>query len=298
MTYPQFFLLIPALAACAFAQNATAPASGTAAPKVAPDTVVAIADGKPITAGEIESMVDAMGPQIKQFYQKDAREFVRQYALQSKLASIAIDEKLDQESPYKERVRYSREAVLMQSLMERKMNDTPISEEEIQARYAKSGGGDSQYLTKVLYVAFGADGRTEAEAKTKADDLQKQAAGGADFVALVKEHSEEATSREKNGDYPPMRQTDPLPEPVKTAVFALQPGGVTEPIRQSNGFYIFKLEKIDSKPLDQVRDQLLTQIRQERFSTWFQGVRSSMDVKFENEEFFTRPGQTPPKTTP
>jgi peptidyl-prolyl cis-trans isomerase C len=257
------------------------------AQSVPPDTVVARVDGQAITAGEVQAMVDALGPQIRQFYDRDPKEFVRQYALQAKLARLAEEQKLDQEAPYKQRLRYSRESVLMQSLMERRMNETPISEDEIQARYMQSGGGDPQYRTKVLYVAFSSDGsgsRTEAQAKAKAEELRARAAAGADFVALVKEHSEDQASRDKNGDYPPMRQSDPLPEPVKKAVFSLKPGGVSEPIRQANGFYIFKLEGVDAKPLAEVREQIVNQIRQERFGAWFQGVRQNLDVKFENEE--------------
>lgn len=254
---------------------------------VPPDTVVARVDGQAITAGEVQAMVDALGPQIRQFYERDPKEFVRQYALQAKLARLAEEQKLDEQAPYKQRLRYSRESVLMQSLMERRMNETPISEDEIQARYMQSGGGDPQYRTKVLYVAFSSDGggsRTEAQAKAKAEELRAKAAAGADFVALVKEHSEDPASREKNGDYPPMRQSDPLPEPVKKAVFSLKPGAVSEPIRQANGFYIFKLEGVDAKPLAEVREQIVNQIRQERFGAWFQGVRQNLDVKFENEE--------------
>lgn len=268
--------LLAALAApCLFAQ--TPP----------PDTVLARVEGQPITAGEVQAMVDALGPQIKQFYAKDPKEFIRQYALQTKLAKLAEEQKLDQESPYKQRLRYSREAVLMQSLMDRRMNATPIGEDEIQARYAQSGGGDPTYRTKVLYVAFAADGkegRTEAQAKAKADELRAKAAGGADFVALVKENSDDQPSRDKDGDYPPMRRADPLPEPVKTAIFALKPGELTPPIRQANGFYIFRLEGIDAKPLAEVREQIINQIRQQRFSEWFQQVRQNLDVKFENEE--------------
>lgn len=257
------------------------------AQSVPPDTVVARVEGQVITAAEVQAMVDALGPQIRQFYAKDPKEFIRQYALQSKLARLAEDQKLDQESPYKQRLRYSRESVLMQSLMERRMNETPIGDDEIQARYMQSGGGDAQYRTKVLYVAFSADGsgsRTEAQAKAKAEELRTKAAGGADFVALVKENSEDQPSRDKNGDYPPMRSTDPLPEPVKKAVFSLKPGEITEPIRQANGFYVFKLEGVDAKPLAEVREQIVNQIRQERFGAWFQGVRQNLDVKFENEE--------------
>lgn len=257
------------------------------AQSVSPDTVVARVDGQAITAGEVQAMVDALGPQIRQFYDRDPKEFVRQYALQAKLARLAEEQKLDQEAPFKQRLRYSRESVLMQSLMERRMNETPITEDEIQARYLQSGGGDPQYRTKVLYVAFSSDGsgsRTEAQAKAKAEELRAKAAAGADFVALVKEHSEDQASRDKNGDYPPMRQSDPLPEPVKKAVFSLKPGGVSEPIRQANGFYIFKLEGVDAKPLAEVREQIVNQIRQERFGAWFQAVRQNLDVKFENEE--------------
>ncbi len=258
--------------------------------------MIATAEGKSITSGEVMAMVDSMGPQIQQFFSKDPREFVRQYALQQKLAGMAVNDKLDQQSPYKERLRYAQQSVLMQSLVERKMNETPITETDLQTQYDKVSPQSVQYLTKVLYVKFASDGkgRSEEDAKKKIDNLRKDAASGKDFVQLIQEHSEDPASKGKNGDYPPIKSSDSLPEPVKAAVLALKPGELTEPIRQANGFYLFRLEKVNTPPMESMKEQLTTQIRNERFNTWFQELRQSLEVKFENEGFFGPAPAAPP----
>jgi parvulin-like peptidyl-prolyl isomerase len=126
--------------------------------------------------------------------------------------------------------------------------------------------------------------------------LRKQASEGADFAKIVAEHSDDAMTKSKGGDYPPIKPADAIPQPIKQAIFALQPGGYTEPIKQANGFYVFRLEKYDAQPVEAVREQIIGSIRQERFGKWFQDVRDSVDVKFENEEFF-KPGSGAPSPT-
>jgi peptidyl-prolyl cis-trans isomerase C len=283
LNQPKFlipFLAVPALVYAQAARN-----------NVPPETVVAVIEGKKMTAEELTTFVNAMPGQMPSFFERDPKEFTRQLAMLMKLAKMAEAEKLEQQTPYKQRLDYARANVLMQSLVEYRTNKTEITESDVQAYYDKSKSSYAQAFTKVLYVSFGNDGkpRTEAEAKAKIEDLRKQAAEGADFGKLIAEHSEDAMTKSKGGDYPPIKPADAIPQPIKQAIFALQPGGYTEPIKQANGFYVFRLEKYDAQPIEAVREQIIGSIRQERFGKWFQEVRDSIDVKFENEEFF-QPG--------
>lgn len=267
--------------------------------KVSPDTVVATINGRKITAGEVDNFVNALPGQLAQMAQRDKKEFVRQYALITTLAQQAEARKIDQETLFKGRLEYARLTLLMNMLMEREMNEKPISEEEIKAQYAKSAAaGTGVANTKVLYVAFGEGKRTEAEAKTKIDGLRKQAVGGADFAKIVRENSDDKMSQQNDGNYPPIKKTDGLPEPIKNAIFALKPGEYTEPIRQANGFYIFKLEGLNAPPLEEARQQILNEIRQQRFNQWFQEARTKIDVKFDNEAFFAPAAGAPPAGVP
>ena len=71
-------------------------------------------------------------------------------------------------------------------------------------------------------------------------------------------------------------------------MFKLDVNGVSEPVRQANGFYILKRTEKGAQPYAEVRDQIFQQLKQEKFQAWFQNLQKSMVVKIEKPEFFTR----------
>ena len=44
----------------------------------------------------------------------------------------------------------------------------------------------------------------------------------------------------------------------------------------------------------QVRDEIFNEIKQARFRQWMDGTQKSLNIKFENEEFFNAPPPAPP----
>jgi hypothetical protein len=264
--------------------------------EVAPDTVVLTMDGRKFTAGEVEQIVRAMPPQLQSNYARDKKEFLRQLGLIFHLAKLGEQDKLDEQSPYKERLAFARAQTLMQAKIDDYAVRIPILPEDQKKFYDENKDKYTQAKVKILYIAYSTspqpaagDGKkilTEAEAKTKADGLVKQIRGGADFVKLVKENSDDLTSKEKDGDFGEFKKSDSLPDAVKTAVFALQPGQVSDPVQQANGFYIFKVEQMTTRTYDEIKDEIFNELKTKRFQEWFDGVRKSVDVKFENEAYF------------
>jgi parvulin-like peptidyl-prolyl isomerase len=57
--------------------------------------------------------------------------------------------------------------------------------------------------------------------------------GGADFVKLVKENSQDEASRDKDGDFATLRYGDNIPNAFRSAVFALKQGEVCSAPRKS-----------------------------------------------------------------
>ena len=58
-----------------------------------------------------------------------------------------------------------------------------------------------------------------------------------------------------------IRRSDNLPEAIRNAVFALKPGEISEPVRQPNGFYLFRAEEGGCPPFQQVRDEIFNEVR-------------------------------------
>jgi parvulin-like peptidyl-prolyl isomerase len=296
-----------AVAGVALAQAPVSAPQPAAAANIPPETVVAVVDGRKMTAAEVEQFVKALPPQLQQNFARDKKEFLRQYAVLKHLAAIAEKEKLGEATPYKERLDYARTQILVQSKVDQVSRDLPVMPEDQKKFYDENRDRFTSAKIRVIYIPFSSaapaagDSKTpkpltEAEAQAKAAGIVKEIRAGADFVKLVKEHSKDAQSAAKDGEFGTVRKSDTLPQAIKDAIFALKTGEVSEPVRQPNGFYIFKVDETVVEPYEKVKDNIFNDLKQQKFNAWFENLRKQVEVKIENEAFFASPapGPTPP----
>lgn len=259
-----------------------------------PDTTIATVDGKKVTAGDLQAVLRALPQQVQQQAQADRRKFVEQYGVLRRLADEAKKDGLDKQSPFREALEYGTMQVLYQAEINKKIGDYRIPMDEVTKQYEANKDRYSQVKVKAIYLPFSnapvsqADSKgkqlpAEAEAKAKAEQLAKEARGGADFVTLVKEDSRDAASVAKEGDFGYLHKTDQIPADLKAVLFTAKPGDITEPVRQANGFYIFRIEEAGAQPLDQVQGAITDELKQKRFGEWLSALQKSVDVKMEHE---------------
>ena len=160
---------------------------------------------------------------------------------------------------------------------------------------------------KALYVSFSSEAApaaagkkllTEEQAKTKIAGLLADIRKGADFVKLVKENSDDETSRAKDGEFLTIRVTDNIPDAMRTAIFQLKQGEVSEPVRQPNGFYLFRAEEVSYRPLAQVRDEIFSAVQQQKGGDWMLQIDHATKVEFPAPAFTTSGGQPPAAAAP
>jgi len=267
---------------------------------VAADTVVATVGGKPIAADELMIILSLSPPEARKNLLKDAKLFIEQLALMQKLEAMAEKEQLDKQSPIKEQLEAYRRQTLANAQLAAKRDSIPVSGQEQKKFYEENRDRYREAKVKGLFVSFRATptaqadpkarkSLTEPEAKQKIEKLLARIRDGADFVTLVKENSDDAESAARDGDFgPPIRRSEDKPEEIKNAIFALKPGEVSGVLRVASGFYLFRLEEITTQPYEKVRDDIFIEIRQKRFEAWFNEVRSGLDVKIVNPDFFTK----------
>jgi len=306
MKSPSFLLLV-CLSAASAQTPAPPPASprppAAAQPKAAPalpelpdPTVIAeFQDGSKFTMGDLKRLYPVLPPQLQNAVKQDPVEFFHEYATMLKYDQIARDRKFDEQSPFKEALYFSRLVYMYQAVLQDVFTTTTVDNNETLNYYGKNKESFKQVKVKAIYIPFtdSAEDKslTEAQAKAKADKLAAQAKGGADFVKLVKENSEDPDSKAKDGDFGAFSTTDPLPDAIRTAVFALEMGEITEPVRQPHGFYIFKAEIVTIRPLSEVRDQIFQVLKQQHAKEWVDRTNAEIKVTFPNPAF-------PPKGAP
>ncbi|MBI4906885.1 MAG: peptidyl-prolyl cis-trans isomerase [Acidobacteria bacterium] len=291
-------LCLFAMASSVFAQ--LAPPATPGAADIAPETVVATTGDRKITAGEVNKLIQALPLQMKQGFERDPRGFLSQWFLLQRLLAMAEEKKLDQRSPYKETIAIQRMSALAQFMIEDRGATTVVSEEDLKKSYEARKNDYTMAKVKLIYVPFvagqaqavaGSSSMTEAQALAKAEEAVKTARSGADFVKLVAEMSEDPISKEKQGDFGPIRRGDKLPDPIKSAVFSLKPGQVSDPVRQPNGYYIFRLQEMTAQALDEVKDTLFNELKNAKVKEWLDANAKATEVKVEKQEFFAPKGK-------
>src|SRR5437867_3090734 len=253
-----------------FIMYCIAPAIWAQAPApIPPETVVAIADGKPVTAGDLMFAFRMSPPEAQKNFLKDAKSFVDWFGLIRKLSEMAEKAHLDEQSPLKEQLAISRRQYLASAQAAAARDSITIQGPEQKKFYQDHLDRYKQAKVKALLVSFSANpapptgpksrkALSEPEAKAKVEKLLVQIRAGADFVKVLKENSDDSESVARDGDFgAPIRGSDnSLPQNVVNAIFALKQGEVSGPLRVPTGFYLFRLEEIATQSYDKVRDDI------------------------------------------
>ena len=126
--------------------------------------------------------------------------------------------------------------------------DTTFTEAELDQKWNTEGPG-SQVRARHILLKVPGDAAPAAReaARRRAEGIQAQAAGGADFAALARQHSED-TSKDQGGDLGFFGRGQMVPT-FEEAAFALQPGQVSKVVESPFGYHVIKVEEKKSQPL-------------------------------------------------
>lgn len=246
-------LLAAMLAVPAMAQETQPAAEGTvegAAPAAAAedggadslslDTVVATAGGTAITLGE----VIAVRQSLPQEYQQLPDEVLLQ-ALVSQLADQTLMEQaaraagLTDSRGFEISVRNQQRAVLADMWATRRLLEL-VNEEAVNAAY------EARYVNMAPVEQMNA-AHILVETEEEARNIRKQIADGADFAALAARFGIDGTAQ-RGGDLGWFSRTDMVPA-FTDAVFAMEPGALSEPIETPFGWHIIQAGERRTRPV-------------------------------------------------
>lgn len=284
--------LYPLVLTCTLIMTAAAqvPAAGD-------DPVVVVLDGKEWRRNELESMIRSLPPDVARNFFLNKEAFLKQYALVTRLAQLAEERKVPEQEPHKTRLAYNRMVYLAQAQTELAALEILVRQEEQEKYFAEHKDDFSRAHVKVIYISFNDNPlpsrdpkakrpRTSAEAEKLARDLAAKARAGADFAELARKFSDDEETRAKGGDYKPLKPNDQsLPPEIRTAIFSLRPGQVSDPVRQSGGFWIFRLTDFVTPALDEVRNEVYEALREAKFREWIEGIQKSVQLEVRDPQY-------------
>ena len=177
------------------------------------------------------------------------------------IASYFEAHKADFKIPEKRKIRY---LLIDIDALKAKIN---IPEADVERAY---NNNSEQYSTpeqvRASHILLKTEGKDDAAVKAKAEEILKQAKAGADFAELAKKYSEDEGSAKNGGDLDYFGRGRMVPE-FDQAVFAMQPGEISDLVKTQYGYHIIKLvdkKNATTRPLAEVRQQLIDQLAYEK----------------------------------
>jgi peptidyl-prolyl cis-trans isomerase D len=140
-----------------------------------------------------------------------------------------------------------------------------------------------QYTTpeqvRASHILLKTEGKDDAAVKARAEDVLKQARGGADFAELARRYSEDEASAKNGGDLDYFGHGRMVPE-FDQAVFAMTPGQISDLVKTQYGYHIIKLmdkKAAATRSMAEVRQQISDQLSYERAQAEVSDLASSLE---------------------
>ena len=167
-----------------------------------------------------------------------------------------------------------------------------IDEQAIQALYNEQAGKyvvpEERHARHILIqLSADADEEAAAAALEKAAGVVSRLDAGEEFAALAKELSDDPGSAANGGDLGFFGRGIMAPE-FENAVYELQPGETSQPVKSPFGYHIIELVEIrpeEATPLDEVRDELAEQLlNAERGDLFYEKSEALSNITFEQPD--------------
>ena len=165
-----------------------------------------------------------------------------------------------------------------------------LDEESVRAFYGQHPDQFTQAAAvRASHILIGveasADGEAKSRARVEAEAVRREAASGADFAALAREHSSDSGSAPKGGDLGFVTRGQSVP-PFDEALFALKAGEISDLVESVFGFHI--IYAVESRPervlsyeeaSGQIRVLLLQQKRDLLAADFLEDLRARGEVE-------------------
>lgn len=245
----------------------------------APDTVVAVVDGKKITFEEVMKQKDALGKELQGIPEDKLFPL-----LQNKLVNDIIIEKAAKESDIgekpevKEALAVLTQQFIIQAFLADKIKGS-VSDADVKSKYQELVQNfPDEKEARIRHILV----KDEAKAKQIIKALKNKSAS---FKDLVKKSEDKATAQ-RGGEIGFMAKSM-LPKDVGEKVFALKAGGFTpDPVQTELGWHVFLVDEYrDAKPpaYEEAKDELKALMAEEALIKFMQDLREKSSVELLDE---------------
>lgn len=141
--------------------------------------------------------------------------------------------------------------------------DEAMLRERYERERARFSAQDQRLASHILVeVPENAPAAAVEAARAEAASLSSQARAGGDFASLARSNSDDPGSKATGGDLGWVSRGT-MPAPFETALFAMQAGQVSEPVRTEFGFHVIQVREVQSgqqQTFEQARGALAAEV--------------------------------------
>lgn len=249
-------------------QSAAVPAAPDAAPttkpvEVDPTKVILTQGNITVTAGEFNAVVDTLPPQYQAAATSDStiKKRIADRVVQVKqLAAVAKQRGLLEKPSVKQEIDMKVDEMLV-NILAKDMQSGGSEKEKRDYFEANKSNFDNVKARHILIrtpdspVPVEGKEMTEAEAKAKADDIEKRLAKGEDFATIAKAESADKGSGLKGGDlgtFSPYK----MDADFSKATLGLKPNQISEPVKTQFGYHIIQLLEDTPRTYEEAKGEI------------------------------------------
>jgi peptidyl-prolyl cis-trans isomerase D len=162
-----------------------------------------------------------------------------------------------------------------------------VTDEVLQQYYSENSNRflqDEQRNANHILITFDGD---EAAAEEQATALTARANAGEPFADLARQYSKDGGTANNGGNLGAVMQSQ-MPGALGDAIFSMNQGEIYGPVKTEFGFHVIQLQEVIAGgplPLDQVRGELLQELRVEGFEDQFRNLERQVgDAVFDAED--------------
>ena len=269
--------------------------------------VLTVGDEK-LTGADIDRFIQSLPARYQTFYSGPGKRLLPQYIIAMKaLADEAVKLKLTEQPEVARSLEIARQSVLSSAARQHIYDNVEITDQELHELYEKNKALSEEIRYRRILIQTenaplkspipGRPVLPEADARKKLEDIRQRILAGADFAVMARQYSEDIATAGAGGDMGVLQRDKEIPSIVNAAE-TLPPRQVSNIMQTPHGLEIIQVEVKRTKPFDEVRPFLETQLRQKKAAETIQHLTENYHSVID-QEFFTGPAtkeSSPPST--
>lgn len=233
--------------------------------------VLKVVNGSNITQGMLDAQLEQLPPNVRdQVVARGQMDQVKdQIVIGELLYQEAIKQKLHEDAKVKTQLLLAERNALASALLERTV-DARTNDEAVKKWYDEHAVQFARPQVKARHILV--------KDKAEADKLLAEVKAGGDFAKIATEKSVDKGSAKEGGDLGWFEKTRMVAE-FADAAFAANKGDVVGPVESKFGFHIIEVQdKRESVPVDEVKDKIKTQLRDEVVKAYVEELKAAATI--------------------